>query len=143
MPTNTIYAPVNVNSLDSTKLNRKDDATIGTAALNTTTPFDLKLDHDTLVLGAEVVVSNATLGDYLTFQVIDKDNVLGYGANFVAGEYVKKRGLAPIFYQSQIQCRFPAKPKAGLYLRTIYTSVGTVGNNPEVIINYDLNMVLV
>ena len=40
-----------------------------------------------LISGAEVWTDSGNYGDYLTFQVVDVDNVLGYGAGAVLEEF--------------------------------------------------------
>lgn len=142
MAINTIYAPVNVNSLEAAKLKRNDDAVSGMAAYGTSTNFDLKVTTDDhLLLGGELIVEGAAQGDYVRFQVVDVENVIGYGAGVMLDEFVRKRFVASEKYTAMISSRFPAKLKAGLYLRVIYTSVGST--DVFVAINYDISKVLV
>jgi hypothetical protein len=142
MPTNTKYDPTNVNSLVKEKLKRNDDAICGSATANTTTNFDLCVSSDDhLLLGGEIIVKDGGQGDYLTFKVIDIDNVMGAGAGTVLDTFIRKRYIAPTSYLSSISSRFPAKVPAGLYLRVSYISVNNT--TPFVAINYDLTKVLV
>jgi hypothetical protein len=67
---------------------------------------------------------NVVEGDYLECAVIDKDNVLGYGANFELAKYVKKRPLVTNEH-GLIDPRQASNLLVGLYLRTIYVAVNS------------------
>lgn len=76
--------------------------------------------------GIEYYAKDAEVGDHLTFQVIDKDNVLGYGANFVADEFGSEWAAIPD--TSNVIKLYKAKLIPGLYIRIIYTSTGTTND---------------
>lgn len=78
------------------------------------------------LLNGEVFNKNGTLGDYAKFQVVDKDNVLGYGAGLVLKEYVKKMFIHNSVPQV-VQSIAPGEIPVGFYLRCIYTALP--GNN--------------
>lgn len=103
--------------------------------------IDLKLADDYLMTGASVIVKDATFGDKFSLQVIDIDNILGYGSNTVLLQTITDWGVvADKQDQGSLAAGYPAKIVAGLYLRMIYISIGTI--NPSVIINYHLHKVL-
>jgi len=84
--------------------------------------------------GADWKVFNSVKGDWAKFQVIDHDNILGMGVDVVLKEYVRKKY---VWNETPTECvaMAPGKILVGLYLRCIYTSVGTE-TNPEMYINF-------
>ena len=135
------YAPMSRSEYSKNDLNANFRGVKFDAAAGTTTTHDFKLDDDNLVDGASVFVLNAAIGDTLTLQVIDKDNVLGFGANVVLGQYVTEWFINPASAsQGEFTSVYPAKIFGGLYLRKIYSSVGEVA--PTVVVNYKLHKVL-
>ena len=97
----------------------------GTAAAGSTTNIDHKLTADRYLNGCELLVNTATWGDYVKFQVVDVDNILGYGAGTVLDEFgstwyvASDRQLQGIF-----KIEYPAKVLANLYIRLVYVSTG-------------------
>jgi hypothetical protein len=109
-----------------------------TATKDSTNIFDEKITIEKHIRGGwyELLDDNAVVGDYIEFAVVDKDDVLGLFAGlglevgvdvlelkkYVKTEYVNPSGA----HERQL---FMAKSTfviaAGLYLRTIYESVGT------------------
>lgn len=139
---NSKYAPLSRNEYSKNDLNANFKGCKFTATKNSTTSYDMLISDDHLADGASVFVLNAAIGDKLTLQVIDIDNVLGYGANVVLGQYVTDWYINPsASSQGEFTSMYPAKILAGLYLRKIYTSVGTE-TDPTVVINYKLHKVL-
>jgi hypothetical protein len=135
------YSPSNILEYGSKDLNTNLKGVTFTALAGQVTSHDLKIDDDHLIDGASIITQLSALGDKITCQVIDKDNIFGYGANTILGQYVTDWYMDPnstkqLNYESQ----YPAKVYAGLYLRIIYTSVGLV--NVNVITNYRLHKVL-
>jgi hypothetical protein len=105
-----------------------------TATLNTTTNYDKLMTKAYGMHAGVMFIKNSTFGDYLNVQIIDKDNVLGYGNNVVLKQYINEwyvwEGRAELH-----NLTVGDLPAAGLYLRLIYNSVGTTGNVPEIIVN--------
>jgi hypothetical protein len=72
--------------------------------------------------GIEYFAKDATSEDEVTFQVVDKDNLLGYGANTVLEEFANKWFISPdtmnkiLLYRSAIAPNF--------YIRAKYKSYG-------------------
>jgi len=88
-----------------------------------TTVIDIKYDNNIYLYGAMVWVWNANWGDYGTFQIIDKDNILGYGNNIVLAEY----GSSCPFYKDMhinIVNDDYKEVFQGLYVRFLYYNVG-------------------
>lgn len=88
--------------------------------------------------GADWKVYDAVEGDWVKFQVVDHDNILGYGADFVLKEYVVGKY---IWNETPMECvsMAPGRLPVGLYLRCIYVSVGTE-NNPRMYVNFHVEV---
>lgn len=125
----------------SLNVNGNHQGVIGTATAGTTTTIDYKLLDDAFLVGGILLTKGATFGDSVTFQVIDIDNVIGYGANVVLGQYISNWYMREDS-QSQVNeiSSYPAKVLANLYLRIRYTSIG--GSNVSVAVNYRLQKAL-
>ncbi len=141
MATNTNYKPKSKSEYQATDINTLFKGIEVIATANSTTNHDLKLTDDMLIDGAKFHAIGAALGDKVTFQVIDIDNVLGYGENTVLGEYVTDWYINPnITEQLDFRSEYPAKVQANLYLRIIYPSTGQT--NVDIIVNYYLHKIL-
>jgi hypothetical protein len=84
---------------------------------------DIKLHatEDRCINGAEVWTDTGLFGDYLTFEVVDVDNVLGAGAGYVVDSF----GTGWQIHASLITKAFPgyiANVPAGLYVRMKVTA---------------------
>jgi hypothetical protein len=98
-----------------------------TAAAGTTTNGDHKVTEGRLFDGIALLVKDAAWGDSLKLQVVDVDNVIGYGAGAVLDEFATNWLIDPQHYnQGQWRLEYSAEVPAGLYIRTVYTSVGEV-----------------
>lgn len=89
----------------------------GTASLTSgTNDVDQLISAARLINGAEVWTDSTNYGETVTFQVVDVDNVLGYGAGFVVEEFGTTWNLHP----NQPTAAFPgyvAAIPASLYVR--------------------------
>jgi hypothetical protein len=136
------YAPNSFHEYSSKDLNANFRGNKFVATKNTTTNNDMQITDDCLIDGAVLIVLGGVIGDKITAQVIDKDNIFGYGANTVLGQYVTDWYINPQeSFQLDFNSTYPAKLFTGLYLRIVYTSIGTE-NDVDVIINYKLHKVL-
>ena len=72
-------------------------------------------------------VEGAHAGDKMTFQVVDVDNVLGYGANTVITEYISSMPVPPWNHERNLESPTAALIPSGLYLRVVYQSAGGTG----------------
>lgn len=107
--------------------------------------FKIKANDETtdveafLYKGSINVNSPAVRGDWVEVQVIDIDNVLGYGAGLVLGWVIRKWILSGGAENHEINppkydyLSSKRKIPAGLYLRVIYHGTG----EPNVIANYE------
>lgn len=99
---------------------------------NSTTNLDWKIPNiayqgvnkKSYMDGINYYAKNAEVGDHMTFEVIDKDNVLGYGANVVLDQFGYQWAVMP---NQEVNIRlYKARLIPDLYIRIVYTSVGTV-----------------
>ena len=114
---------------------------IGTAVAGTTSDIDFKLTDDCFITGGNLRTSAANFGDHCTLQVIDIDNILGYGANTVLGQYCTNWYMCSD-KQEQINetIPYPAKVLTNLYLRIKYTNIGS--SDIQIAISYRLHKAL-
>lgn len=138
---NSKYAPISGDQFGAKDLNAALQGSRFTAAPGVETVNDYFIADDHLVDGAVLIALSSSLGDTVSCQVVDVNNVLGYGAGVVLGQYVTSWYMNP---QASVQLNFkssyPAKIYGGLFLRLKYNSVG---NTPvEIIVNYILHKVL-
>ena len=97
----------------------------GTAAAGTTTDIDHLISEERYINGIRLIISDHIDGDKIDFQVIDKDNILGFGANTVLDEFGKNWFVDPgVCTQPDVVVPYPAKIMAGLYIRVKYHSTG-------------------
>lgn len=112
-----------------------------TALSNQVTTYDFLITEDSLIDGVQFHCLGANLKDKVTFQVVDKNNVLGLGLNKVLGQYITDWYVNPqITEQLNYASDYPAKILSGIYLRVFYTSTGTAP--VEVLCNFRLHKVL-
>lgn len=105
-----------------------------TATAGTSTDHDYKFTEARLLEVPIILAKDHAWGDYIRFQVVDVDNILGYGAGVVLDEF------ASTWYLDHTTCTqarpdvwYSAEVIANLYIRVKYTSVGAT--NVEVKIN--------
>lgn len=97
----------------------------GTAAAGTTTAIDGKFPQERYVDGGQIVLSGHVAGDRFTVQVVDKDNVLGYGSNFVVAERITDMAVqADVHNQGKEEAGYLSLVPSALYFRVLYTSTG-------------------
>jgi hypothetical protein len=127
---NTVFA-------DATNFRFRGMAMDGIATKTTTTNIDFKLTEERYLNGGQMIVQNHVIGDYVKFQVIDKDNILGYGTNVILDEFISKWYLRDSNSQPEILLPYPARIIANLYIRIVYVSIGTVND-----VNFYCNLYL-
>lgn len=121
------------------KFDYTENGTIGTATKNTTTDLDFKVTGaKEYVQGGQILFQDANWGDYITAQVVDVDNVLGYGAGTVLNEYIKKRYISPTMGHSELEVPYAGLVPQNTYLRIKYISTGT-STDVKVAVNYSLH----
>ena len=120
-----VKMPVRVKAFsDSEGMRFRGTSFIDTVAADSTKSIDYKITEERYINGGKLIVKNMGDDDKITFQVVDKDNIIGLGANVVLDEFIKDFYL-PINESLNVQLDYPAKIIAGLYLRLIYTNTNT------------------
>jgi hypothetical protein len=109
---------------DSEGMRFRGTSFIDTVAADSTKSIDYKITEERYINGGKLIVKNMGDDDKITFQVVDKDNILGFGAGVVLDEFIKDFYL-PLNESLNVQLDYPAKIMAGLYLRLIYTNTNT------------------
>lgn len=94
------------------------------APAGATTNFDYKLDQEVRLRGGHYWAKTPSVGDTVSFQVVDVDDILGGGPGTVVTEYVTNLPLAPWDHQRELLSPTAAIVPAGLYLRVIYVNAG-------------------
>lgn len=113
----------------------------GTATKNSTTNVDYKLTEDRNINGLQILLKDHSFGDSADFQVVDVDNVLGYGAGLVLDEFGTSWYFPEDIQMHEVQLNYKALINGGLYLRLKYHSTGTV-NDVAVRVNYFLHKIV-
>ena len=121
------------------KLKYDEDGISGTATKNTTTIFDFKITKSNLAInGGEILLVDHNWGDYLRVEVIDIDNILGYGENFIADVFVQKKYVHPDIAERHIYLPYAGSLVQNLYIRLKYTNVSTT-TDVKIAVNYYLH----
>ncbi len=129
-----------LDPLNSPTVSAKHDGIYQVCTKNSTTNIDFVMPGNRYLSGANWHIWDSVPGDYFKFQVIDIDNILGYGANFVLSTWVDKWYVASdnwIFHQSQTS----GLVYGSLYLRAEFHSTGVI-LDPKVFVNYHLSLKL-
>lgn len=114
---------------------------IGTVTAGTSANIDLVMTDDCFLTGGRLRAANAAFGDYANIQVVDKDNILFCGINFVVNQFITKWYMrSDAQQQIEISLTYPSKILSGLYLRVVYYSIGAT--NVDVVVNYELHRAL-
>lgn len=93
-----------------------------TAPGNATTSFDFSILEEIRLYGGHYWVQGASLGDTMTFQVVDIDNILGLGPDTVVNEYITSMPVPPWDHERELVSPTAALIPAGLYLRVVYSN---------------------
>jgi len=89
---------------------------------SSTVGFDLLLTEEVRLYGGHYFVQGSTIGDTMSFQVVDVDNITGLGAGTVLNEYIKDMPVAPWDHERDLDSPTAALIPAGLYLRVVYAN---------------------
>jgi hypothetical protein len=138
---NSILQLNRIEAFATDNVSVNNQGVLGTAIAGHVTNIDLKMLDDNFIIGGILHTLNTKFGDHVILQVIDIDNILGFGPNTVLGQYCTTWYLRDD-QQEQLDENnpYPSKIAAGLYLRLIYTSTGET--DVTVIINYRLHKAL-
>jgi hypothetical protein len=135
LPMANTVNPLTVDPIAGSTVILDGDAVSGSIPKGSAVDIDFgPIGEQRLLKGGHLITDKSVMGDWVKFQVIDIDDVLGQGAGFVVATFIKKWFVPPT---GMIQFETPQASKifAGLYIRCTYTSVGTV-NNVTAGINY-------
>ena len=114
---------------------------LGTATAGISSNIDLVMTDDCFLTGGILRTNISVFGDYADMQVVDKDNVLGYGVNVVLNQFVTKWYMRSDSQEQFVtSLPYPSKIFSGLYLRLVYHSTG--GINVSAVMNYELHKAL-
>lgn len=115
------------------------DGVRATATKTTTTTIDYKIvDANAYVSGGLILTDKSVFGDYFAIEIIDKDNVLGYGYNTVLQTYIRKWYIDPDQH-TELEVPYAGKPPTNTYLRLKYTSIGTT-DDVDVAVVYHMHV---
>jgi len=131
-------------------LSRTDQFTLkaigysGIATKGTTSNIDYKVgtagvsSSDRYIRGMELILTNHVFGDSVNLQIVDNDNLLGYGVGtvldqFATNWYIKDDEKSQGLIMQPLRAHIPG----GLYIRIVYSSTGTVND-----VNICFNLVL-
>lgn len=105
---------------------------------NTTNTFDEKFTFSVFLYGGIYeLIGNINDGDYVEISIVDKDNILGYGANTVLATFIEQEFINSEKKFSEITSEGGQQIPAGIYLRAKYVSVDSA-NAPKLIIRYKM-----
>lgn len=142
MATGTAWDPPSVFSYEKTKQKFDGNHIKGAPTKGASTNFDLALNDDSLIDGSWVYISGGKIGDTIKFQVVDVNNVLGYGAGTVLDQFLEWG--APPEANMLISLVYPGKIPGGVFIRVIYASTAEEGDNtPYIIVNFFKHKVLI
>ena len=139
---NSTYNPQSVNDFEKSKLQLAVKGVHSSFTAGSITALDLKLTDDHLLTGGTILVKDGSIGDSISLQVVDVDNIIGYGANVVLSEFVTNWYVSTDSQkQIDLSINYPAKILAGLYIRLKYNSTGITAGSVSA--NYLLHKVLI
>lgn len=88
--------------------------------------------------GGECIGENIGLGDWFEMYIVDHDNLLGYGVDFVLKHWMRKRHLGN--YGCKCTTPYVGQPPYGFYIMIVYHRVGSLGlPAPKICINFDFH----
>jgi hypothetical protein len=93
----------------------------GTVSGESTADIDYEITQERWINGGRLLVSTIGPEDRITFQVVDKNNVLGLGVGVVLDEFIKDY-FVPDTGNLEVRLDYPARIIAGLFLRLKYTN---------------------
>jgi hypothetical protein len=99
------------------------DSISGIAEANSTTDIDYKMTGNYIIYGAEMLYDRALHGDSIQFQIIDKDNILGYGAGLVVHNWIVKWYIDSHANSMRQLSDFGGTVLKDLYIRLKYTNI--------------------
>lgn len=97
----------------------------GTFSPESVSHIDFRIDQERYIDGGVFFVNSRNDADTVTFQVVDKDNIMGYGINTVLNEFITSWHIPPS-KEIHVKIDYPARIPEGLYIRAIYNNTQNV-----------------
>lgn len=98
----------------------------GTATAGQTSNIDYKITDERYINGVHLFLENHTIDDTVNFEIVDVDNILGYGAGVVLDRFSESWIVcSEQSDQHMVIIPYPARIIAGLYIRIAYASAGS------------------
>lgn len=98
----------------------------GECAATSTTNVDWRFPNERWMTGGIFSTNNANWGDKVSLYVVDKDNILGYGAGVVLATFATDVVVyAGSGRQFDIEVPYVSYILSGLYVRLTYTNTGS------------------
>jgi len=113
-----------LSDFDAYKVNLRVFHISGLAVAQQITNIDYKLTEERLIYGGFAILKGHNIDDVIKYQVVDVDNILGFGSNVVLNEFIDIAVCEDSQKQETIMCGYPSKVPAGLYIRIVYNSTG-------------------
>lgn len=108
------------------------------AAPNQVTTFDYEFTFSFYLKGGIIYSSPGLVGDFISIQIVDKNNVTGQGGTpenpTILSSYVNNWYIIPQDMNEVDDVSLSEMIPSGLYVRVIYTSVSS--NTTQVIVNF-------
>ena len=137
MPTNTQYAPTNVNEFNKSFITFSGKSIYFECETNAESNGDLTLTEDYLLTGGMLLVKNGEFHDEVSLQIVHP--TLG-----VVNEFVSKfKIIENDIRQFMLDLNYPAKLPAGLIIRVKYKASNLSVSKRDIAINLFLHKVLV
>jgi len=105
------------------------------APANQSTTYSYALTSAVFLRGGVLFASPGTLGDQLTVQIVDVNNILGAGANYVVATYVNGWYVMPNQQNAIEDISVSSEIPAGLYVNFIYNNTSPT-QATQVIVNF-------
>lgn len=116
-----------VSDLDANRASFNIVGYRGIASVNTVTNLDWEFEEERWLSGGVLLAKGTNWGDKLSIQLIDKNNVLGYGSNVVLGEHVTDfYMITDSEFQLKLEAPYIALIPEGVFIRIKYTSTSLV-----------------
>lgn len=143
MPSNTTTPAIPLADLNPTLFTPTHKGHSFSAAAATTTTDNYVLTDDVLMEGATLILVGPAAGDTYSLKIVDVDNVLALGANYVLASPITDFYVDETKQMQEVfKTLYMAKIKAGIYLQTSYTNTN-VASSVQVKVNWKLHKVLV
>lgn len=140
---NSKYDPASIAQFSKLDLNANFQGECFSPTKGANTNCDFLITDDHVIDGGRLITTNVILGDAIDAQIIDKDNVMGLGANTVLKTFITDWPLYPGSNIWDFNVNYPAKIFHGLYIRIIYKSIaGLLDPEPKMSVGYRLHKVL-